>query len=264
MWEDIHNSQETKEDTTWIAAGMKTGTLIWTTDRSYNRKRATNLSGVRWIIFCRKSGLRLTGMFWEKSPLTSSVCAKMLGLCALHLFACTIAEFHHVTKWTATMSCNNKCSLELSPHHQGRIHPSAKCADIRRSFRVTKQSYTRSFKYVHIDGLMDKYLSWGQLGLMPQLTCIYDILVKQTAAMAIIHGYNDRPTQILPHEIYQAHSISMQAKRWRKSTSNTKRKTSGPASNSTKFVGTTLIALKTKPDMCTIWQSKQASGFCGT
>ncbi len=56
----------------------------------------------------------------------------------------------------------------------------------------------------------------------------------------------------------------MQAKRWRKSTSNTQRKTSGPASNSTKFVGTTLIALKNKPDMCTIWQSKQESGFCGT
>jgi hypothetical protein len=38
MWEDIDNNQTTKADTLWIAEGLKTGTLIWTTDGSYDMK----------------------------------------------------------------------------------------------------------------------------------------------------------------------------------------------------------------------------------
>ncbi len=34
MWEDIDDSQTTKADTSWIAEGLKAGTLIWTTDGS--------------------------------------------------------------------------------------------------------------------------------------------------------------------------------------------------------------------------------------
>jgi hypothetical protein len=45
---------------------MKGGTLIWTTDMSYNRKRANDLSEVGWIIFCKKIGLQMTGSFWER------------------------------------------------------------------------------------------------------------------------------------------------------------------------------------------------------
>jgi hypothetical protein len=51
MWEDINNSQATKADTSWIAEGLKAGSLIWATDGSYDRKQAADLSGVGWIIF---------------------------------------------------------------------------------------------------------------------------------------------------------------------------------------------------------------------
>jgi hypothetical protein len=66
MWEGINATQRTKEDTTWIAEGMQEGTLIWTTDGSYNRKGVADLSGVSWIIFCKWTRLRLTGLFWER------------------------------------------------------------------------------------------------------------------------------------------------------------------------------------------------------
>ena len=72
MWEGINATQRTKEHTTWIAEGMQKGTLIWTIDGTYNRKKAVDLSGVGWIIFCKWTGLRLTGLFWERSPTTSS------------------------------------------------------------------------------------------------------------------------------------------------------------------------------------------------
>ncbi len=108
MWEDIDDSQTTNTCASWIAEGLKAETLIWTTDGSHDRKRAANLSGVGWNIFCKKTGLWLTGSFWEKSPTKSSFCTEMLRLCSLHLLARTIAEYHNVKTWSAIMSCENK------------------------------------------------------------------------------------------------------------------------------------------------------------
>ncbi len=99
MWEDINDSQATKADTLWIAEGLKAGSLIWATDGSYNRKQSADLSGVGWIIFCKKTGFQLTGSFWETSLTASSFRVEMLGLCALHLLVCTITEYHNVSAW---------------------------------------------------------------------------------------------------------------------------------------------------------------------
>ena len=72
MWDDIDFTQDTTQDLKWVANGMQNNTLVWTTDGSYDRKRAADLSGVGWIIFCKRTGLQMTGTFWEKSPLVSS------------------------------------------------------------------------------------------------------------------------------------------------------------------------------------------------
>jgi hypothetical protein len=52
---------------------------VWTTDGSYDRRRATDLSGMDWIMFCTRTGFRMTGMFWEKSPLASLFRAEKLS-----------------------------------------------------------------------------------------------------------------------------------------------------------------------------------------
>ncbi len=114
MWKSIDKSQQTKHNLTWLVEGMKSNTLIWVTDGSYNRKRAADLCGVGWIIFCNKTGLWLTGTFWERSPAASSYRAEMLGLCALHLFARALSEFDKIQVWKATAGCNNKRALKQS------------------------------------------------------------------------------------------------------------------------------------------------------
>jgi hypothetical protein len=139
----------------WVADGMMVGTLIWTTNGSYDRKKVADLLGVGWIIFCKATGQRLTGSFWERSITASSFRAEMLGLCALHLLARAISEYYTLRRWTATMCCDNKRALTLSSHHNGRMRPSAKCTDIRRSFKATKQMYQGGFKYIHVYGHMD-------------------------------------------------------------------------------------------------------------
>ncbi len=135
-----------------------------------------------------------------KSPSASLFRAEMLGLCCLHLLARGVAKIFTLGQWAAILSCNNKRALELSSNHHRRIKPSTNSADIRRSFRATKQGYIGGFKYVHIHGHMDQFLPWIQLSLMQQLNCVCNTLAKKVLLSAIISGYHDRPTQILLRE----------------------------------------------------------------
>ena len=91
MWEKIKPGKDTPTDMLWIANSLRKGTLIWATDGSYDRKKAIDLSGVGWIIFCTNTGFRVTGTFWERSIAASLYRAELLGLCALHLLAQAIS-----------------------------------------------------------------------------------------------------------------------------------------------------------------------------
>ncbi len=118
MSEVIEPGKDTPVDVSWIAEGLRDISLIWKTDGSYVWKRAVNLCRVGWIVFCTNTGFRLTGRFWERSPLASLYRAELLGLCTLHIFAQALAEFYTVTGWTAMLCCDNKRTLEVSAHHQ--------------------------------------------------------------------------------------------------------------------------------------------------
>jgi hypothetical protein len=167
----------------------------------------------------------------------------------------------------------------LSSHHKGWIRLSAKCANIRRSFKATKQTYQGGFKYVHMYGHMDQHLSWSQLSLTQQLNCVCDTLAKQAVTRAIIKGYNDGHTQLLPQE-----DVALIV--WGdKVTGNI----SGPLCfHASKAVARKYhihqwkkgkwtheqfdevdwehldLALKSKADNYKIWRSKQTSSFCGS
>jgi hypothetical protein len=278
MWEDIDTSQEAAKDLEWIAKGLRKNSLVWTTDGSYDRKRAPDLSAVGWIVFCKATGKQLTGTFWEKSPSATSFRAEMLGLACLHILAGGITEYYKIDSWAATISCDNKKALELLSHHQRRIRPIAKCADIRRIFRSIKQSFCGSFHYVHIYGHMDQYLPWAKLSLMQQLNCVCDTLAKRALTQAIIAGYHDRQVQLLPKEDV---SLSIWGDKVTGNISTPLQFHAGKEVARFYFLNRTKDkwtntrfdeidwehldqALKNKPDMYRIWRSKQMSGFCGT
>jgi hypothetical protein len=117
---------------------------------------------------------------------------KLLGLCTLHLLARAVVEYYKVDGWSAMLCSNIKRALELSSHHLHCIRPSAKCADICRSLKMTKPLLNGTFHYVHVYGHMDQYLKWEQLTLMQQLNCVCSMLAKKSITTAIIHGYHDR------------------------------------------------------------------------
>jgi hypothetical protein len=93
-----------------------------------------DLLGVGWIIFCKWTGLHLTGLFWERLPTASSFKTEMLGLCTLDLLARAIMEFHWVLEWTAIILWDNKKALFLLSNHKGQIQSNAKCAGILQNF----------------------------------------------------------------------------------------------------------------------------------
>jgi hypothetical protein len=125
---------------------------------------------------------------------------------------------------------------------------------------------------------MDKYLSWNQLSLVQQLVCVYDTLAKKAITMAIITGYNNRPTQILPCEdvalvIWSSkvmgnistplhfHASRQLARNYLRT--HTRKKWPSERFDEVDWEHLEL-ALKNKADMFRIWWSKQTSGFCGT
>jgi hypothetical protein len=52
MWEGIDNSQQSKNNLSWLVEGMESNSLTWVMDGLYDRKRAADICGVGWIIFC--------------------------------------------------------------------------------------------------------------------------------------------------------------------------------------------------------------------
>ncbi len=98
MWRNMVNGDKSKEDMHWVADGMPAGTLIWTTNGYYDRKQATYLLGVGWIIFCKATRQQITGLFGEQSITASLFRAEMLGLCAFHLLARAITEHYNLSR----------------------------------------------------------------------------------------------------------------------------------------------------------------------
>jgi hypothetical protein len=257
---------------------MTAGSLTWTTNGSYGSKRAQDLSGVGWIIFCNTTGWTITGSFWERSLMANSFRAEMLDLCTLHLLAWAIAEYYGVERWSSTMCCYNKRALLLSSHHKRRIRPSAKYADIRRNVHATKLAYQGRFKYVHVYGHMDQHLSWAQLSLPQQLKCVCDTLIKRAVTTAIIKGYHNGPTSILAWEdvalIVWGDKITgniLGPLRFHASKSVThkylmhQRKKNKWTHDQFEEVDWEHLdlALKLRADNYRIWRSKQTPSFCG-
>jgi hypothetical protein len=168
MWDGVEPGNNCPTDMSWVAGGLTLGSLIWVTNGSYNRKRASDLSQVGWIIFCKRTGFCITGSFWKRSISATSYRAELLGLCALHVLAWVVAEFYKLDGWSVMLCYNNKQALEKSSNNRSRIRPSMKCADIRLSLRTTKPLLRGLLCCIHVYGHMDRHLTWEQLTLPQQ------------------------------------------------------------------------------------------------
>ena len=134
MWEVMEYGKDTPVDIQWLVDGLCNGTSIWATDGSYDRKKAADLCGLGWMVYCTNTGFRVTGTFWERSTSASLYRAELLGLCALHLFSQALAEYHNITGTT-----NVHWRYPLIPHNASDLVQSAPtyAAVSRRSDRFS-------------------------------------------------------------------------------------------------------------------------------
>jgi hypothetical protein len=64
MWDYTLNKDT---EPLWIINALLNGTVILSTDGSYHRNKAPQVSGAGWIIACYCTGRMLQGSFYERS-----------------------------------------------------------------------------------------------------------------------------------------------------------------------------------------------------
>ncbi len=140
---------------------------------------------------------------------------------------------------------------------------------------MTKPLLNDAFQYVHVYGHKDQYLKWEQLTLAQQLNCVYT--AKKSITTAIIHGYHDRQSQLLPKEdvalviwgtkitgnilpSLRFHASKEVARKYLATCKKDKWSNKCFDVVDWEYLD---LALKNKADMYKMWQSKQHLGFWG-
>ena len=118
MWNNIVESDIEVE---WIKSALETNTFIGVTDGSYNRERASTVSGSGWLICCTRSKRILRGSFYEISPKAGSYRGELLGLVALHTIISSIASYYKLERPTGKICCDNLAALRQSGKCRQRV-----------------------------------------------------------------------------------------------------------------------------------------------
>ena len=281
MWENISTDQYSTRDLTWLVEGMKTGSLIFIADGSYNREKAPKISGTGWIVYCTTAKRKIQGSFYEDSKAASSYRGELLGMCCLLLLATALEEFFDIQEWTAQLSCDNESALYQATRGLKRIRPGASCADLLRSIRSSGNRLNGKFIGVHVDSHMDKYLLWHQLTLEQQLNVLCDQLAKGAVSRAILdqmrrRGRRRDGLQVLPREDVALFSHGekltsdiaktvrySEGRKEAKEFLTTEKKWSEEQFEEVDWDWLT-ETIEKKPDMYKVWLSKQHTGHCGT
>jgi hypothetical protein len=135
MWNNIVEGYIEVE---WIKTALETNTFIGVTDGSYNRERASTVSGSGWLICCTRSKRILRGSFYEISPKAGSYRGELLGLVALHTLISGIASFYKLKLPAGKICCDNLAALRQSGRCRRRVRSGIKHADLHRAIQTIK------------------------------------------------------------------------------------------------------------------------------
>ena len=104
MWESMPNSGPSFK---WAVTVLAEGTGTWVTNGSFMPDTADNVSGAGLLLYCSKTGHKLTGSFYEESKSAGSHRGEQLGLLAIHIVIVAIIEFYGITVSGTTICCDN-------------------------------------------------------------------------------------------------------------------------------------------------------------
>ena len=197
MSEDIENTSPSMR---WAVEALRQGTGIMVTDGSYARETHPDISGAGWILFCTKTGHKISGSFWEKSPHAGSYRAERLGTLACHTFASALEEYYGIKGKGLKICCDNKGALEVASTRRRRVRTGSKHADIGRAQRTVTGRLGVRPRYEWVKAHRDDKAKWDELTTEEQLNCICDELAKSAVKRGGKAGEREADKQRLPGE----------------------------------------------------------------
>ena len=270
MWKHLKGNI----DPGWIRTALEQGTLICATDGSYDAKRADNLCGAGWVIYCTASRQRLTGALVERSEAAGSYRGELLGMLAIRLLLLAVEEYCETHGDGSKIICDNKSALFTFRSEKDRVPSGAKHADIKRVLRTIRRRTKSTFLQEHVRAHQDTARSRTKLSLEARLNCICDDLAKDAVVHGIFNGVEE--FQRLPLE---SAWVLIKGEKQTTDISKNLRFSIGQHNAKAYFEKKGILSadafeqvawddlnrfLNRKPSMYQLWYGKQGSGYCGT
>jgi hypothetical protein len=286
MWDYILNKNMKP---LWIVNALLNGIAIFSTDESFHRNKAPQVSRAGWIIACQQTGRMLQGSFYELSIDASVYQGELLGLVALHTLLHRIVTYYKINSASGKIVCDSKSALNKSSCRGCRICPGTAQANSFCALCTIHQGMAgTTLVYKWVKSHQDDRVPWQQLSQKAQLNKTCNDLANNTVTRALA---NADPTQVktflLPFEqlaiisdrakitsqvapVIRFHLGRVEAKKfytraiqWVAGSNK-----GGLGWSDTKFESVNWKALehaiRNKPEGFQLWLSKQAIGVCAT
>ena len=274
MWEGA----TIDEDPLWVAQAMTAGTLICVTDGSYDRRKAYDLSGAGWTLYCTATKKQMSGSLVERSEYASSYRGELLGMLAIHIFLHAVEKYFHAHGGSNSIYCDNKGAIYTFAKQHKRVSAGIKNNDILRVLRRVQHSMASSHSHTHVKAHQDDARNRNSLLLPAQLNCHCDDLAKAAVIEAVFdrtYGGIGLP-QPLPLEVAR---VYIAGNKQTTDLSKALRFHVGKAQARQFCIDERLMEgrefdevdwenlndiIQCKPRMYQLWFGKQGSGYCGT
>ncbi len=199
MWDYIPNKDI---EPLWIVNALLNGTAILSTDGSFHRNKAPQVSRVGLIITCQWTGRMLQGSFYELSIDASAYQGELLGLVALHTLLHRIVTYYKIHLASGKIVCDSKLALNKSSRRGRRIRPGTVQADLFCALRTIHQGMVKTtLVYEWVKSHQDDWVPWQQLSLEAELNKTCNDFANNTVTRALANLDPTRVTTfLLPFE----------------------------------------------------------------
>jgi hypothetical protein len=182
-----------------IISSIQNGTAKLVSDGSYLAKEGIGTAG--WVIEGSQIGNQIRGRH-ETPGSALSQCShrsEMWGMLGLIMTINDLCQTHHILHGTVTAKCDGEGTINILSWMHAITKNSRKHFDIIQALQAAISASPIEWKFCHLKGHQDKYISYSQLDRWAQLNVLVDTIAKQELTRIIASGGRQGSTMIMPH-----------------------------------------------------------------
>jgi hypothetical protein len=182
-----------------IIQSIHDGTAKLVSDGSYVQEKSIGSAG--WIIEGNEIGNQIRGHQETPGPANSQCShrSEMWGILGLVMTINAICKEHNITEGTVTAKCDGEGTIKILQWLHGIIKNNRKHFDIILGLQQAIELSPIKWKFVHLKGHQDKYISYSQLDRWAQLNVIADTIAKQEITRILNNGERQGDVLPIPH-----------------------------------------------------------------